>query len=101
MAVAAPNRWDLFLDFAIPPKECTTVTLWHDGQAQLTLLYQSLPGNVNLSGTSNTQDLLALIQALNNGAANQPANLDRNNVNRSVGGGSPALAGHLLRWMME
>ncbi|HEY3242133.1 MAG TPA: hypothetical protein VGM03_02180, partial [Phycisphaerae bacterium] len=48
------------------------------------LQYQSLPGDLNLDGASNTQDLLALVQALSNGSANQPSNWARYDVDRST-----------------
>ncbi|HEY3242770.1 MAG TPA: dockerin type I domain-containing protein [Phycisphaerae bacterium] len=49
------------------------------------LQYQSLPGDVNLDGTSNTVDLLALVTALNNGSANLSDNLARYNIDRMGG----------------
>jgi hypothetical protein len=45
---------------------------------------------------TNTQDLLALVQALNNAAANEPANAARYNVNRSTGA-DPVNTQDLLR----
>jgi hypothetical protein len=45
------------------------------------LQYQSQPGNVSMDALTNTQDLLNLISALNNGAA--AANPARYNVNRA------------------
>jgi DNA-binding beta-propeller fold protein YncE len=73
------------LSGAIPPRECVTLTFAGTNAGQK-LQYQSLPGDVSLGGTSNTQDLLALVTALNNGTANQPANRARYNINRSTGG---------------
>jgi hypothetical protein len=83
------------LSGVIPPLQCTTLTFAGTSPGQK-LQYQFLPGDVNLGGTSNTQDLLGLIQALNNGAANQPANLARYNINRSTGA-SPVNTQDLLR----
>ncbi len=67
----------------IPPGECTTLTF--AGNVAQKLQYQSQPGNVSMDASTNTQDLLALILALNSGTANDPANLARYNVNRSAG----------------
>ncbi|HEY3242736.1 MAG TPA: hypothetical protein VGM03_05220 [Phycisphaerae bacterium] len=67
------------LSAAIPPLNCTTLTFVNGGHLQ----YRSNPGNVNLDFATNTGDLLSLVQALNSGAANQPSNLARYNVNRS------------------
>jgi len=66
----------------IPPAHCTTLTFSGNATGEK-LQYQSQPGNVSLDSLTNTQDLLALVQALNNGAANQPGNLARYNVNRN------------------
>jgi len=81
--------YSIGLSGPIPPGQCTTLTFAGTqspgGGLPGSLSYQSQPGNVDMNGTTNTQDLLALIQALNNGAANQPANLARYNVNRSAG----------------
>jgi hypothetical protein len=79
-AVTAVNSatFDISLSAPIPPLRCTTIS-FADGQK---LQYRSHPGNVNLDTFSNTQDLLALVQALNNGTANLPVNLARYNVDR-------------------
>jgi hypothetical protein len=71
------------LSGAIPPRECTTFTFAGTNAGQK-LQYQSLPGDLNLDGTSNTQDLLSLVQAINNGSANQLTNWARYNVDRST-----------------
>ncbi len=81
------------LSSVIPPRECVTLTI--DGVAGQ-LQYQSLPGDASLDGLTNTQDLLALVQALNNGSANVAANLARYNINRS-GGANPVNTQDLLR----
>ncbi len=76
--------YNITLSGPIPPGHCTTLTF--AGTAPGTALqYQSQPGNVGMDALTNTQDLLALIQALNNGSANLPGNLARYNVNRSTG----------------
>jgi hypothetical protein len=49
-----------------------------------------------LNGSVNTVDLLWLVQRLNDGTANQAANLARYNVDRSTGA-SPVNTGDLLR----
>ncbi len=49
----------------------------------MALRYEFLPGDVNMNGTTNTQDLLALVQGLNGGMANLPENLARYDMNRS------------------
>jgi hypothetical protein len=72
----------LTLSGSIPPGECTTFTFAGTAPDQK-LQYQFLPGDVTLDGTSNTQDLLALVMAINSGAANMTSNLPRYNINRS------------------
>jgi hypothetical protein len=81
-SVTAVNAttFDIDLSGGIPPLHCTTLT-FAGGQ---TLQYRSHPGNLNLDMATNTQDLLALVQALNNGSANMAANFARYNVNRST-----------------
>jgi hypothetical protein len=74
--------YSLTLSGVIPPGECTTLTFTGTVPVQR-LQYQSQPGNVNLDASTNTQDLLALVAALNNGAAAARANLARYDVNRS------------------
>jgi len=69
------------LDHPIPPGHCTTLNFAGGGRLQ----YQSQPGNVSMDGLTNTQDLLALIQSLNNGTANSGDNVARYNLNRSTG----------------
>ncbi len=70
------------LDRPIPPGGCTTIRF--DGQGQgLEIRYESLPGDVNMNGLTNTQDLLALVQGLNSGMANVPSNLARYDINRT------------------
>ncbi len=73
--------YEIALSNVIPPLHCTTISFvgakFTSGQQ---LQYRFSPGNVDLSSTSNTLDLLNLILALNNGAAS--ANPARYNVNR-------------------
>ncbi|HEY3243362.1 MAG TPA: hypothetical protein VGM03_08425 [Phycisphaerae bacterium] len=76
--------YSISLSGAIPPRQCTTLTFAGTAPGQK-LQYQSLPGDVNLDGTSNTVDLLALVTALNNGTANLAGNLARYNVDRMGG----------------
>ncbi len=72
--------YSITLSAPIPPGQCTTLTF--AGAAPGTKLqYQSQPGNVNMDNLTNTQDLLNLVQALNNGTA--VANPARYNVNRA------------------
>jgi len=78
---SGPGPYEVYLSSPIPPGHCTTLVFAGTAAGQA-LRYQSQPGNVGMDSLTNTQDLLALIQALNNGAANQPANLARYNVNR-------------------
>ncbi len=87
--------YSITLSGAIPPGQCTTLT-FAGTTAGTKLQYQSQPGNVNMDALTNTQDLLALIIALNNGAANLPTNLARYNINRSTGA-SPVNTQDLLR----
>ncbi|HEY3246353.1 MAG TPA: hypothetical protein VGM03_23660 [Phycisphaerae bacterium] len=79
---AAAHEFVLTLSGSIPPRECTTFTFLGTTPGQK-LQYQFLPGDTNLDGTVNTQDLLWLVQRVNDGTANQPANWPRYNVNRS------------------
>jgi len=76
-------------------RQCTTLT-FAGTTAGTKLQHQSQPGNVSMDAATNTQDLLALIMALNNGAANLPTNLARYNVNRSTGA-NPVNTQDLLR----
>jgi plastocyanin len=79
------NEYHIFLSSPIPPLHCTTLVFAGTPTGQQ-LQYQSLPGDVNLDGTTNTQDLLSLVQRVNStGAdnANLPENLARCNINRS------------------
>ncbi len=85
--------YSIVLSSAIPPGECTTISL---AGVDNELQYQSQPGNVSLDALTNTQDLLNLVLALNNGAANMEANLARYNVNRSAGA-TPVNTQDLLR----
>ncbi len=87
--------YSVTLSGPIPPSQCTTLT-FAGTAAGVKLQYQSQPGNVSMDAITNTQDLLTLVQALNNGTANQAGNLARFNVNRSAGG-SPVNTQDLLR----
>jgi hypothetical protein len=78
---SACNTSTINLSAAIPPGGCTTLTFSNGQRVQ----YRSHPGNANLDNASNTQDLLALVTAINNGSANQPGNLARYNVDRTGG----------------
>ncbi|HEY3242119.1 MAG TPA: dockerin type I domain-containing protein, partial [Phycisphaerae bacterium] len=70
--------YSISLSDRIPPGGCTTLT-FANGPV---LRYEYLPGDVNMDGIVNTQDLLALVQALNNGSANLPGNLARYDLTR-------------------
>ncbi len=87
--------YSIRLSQAIPPKRCTTI-LFPAAAGGTSLQYQSLPGDANLDGQTNSNDLLAIVQALNNGAAALPANFARYNINRSPGP-SPVNTQDLLR----
>ncbi len=65
-----------------PPRECITLTFSGTSAGQK-LQYRVLPGNADLNGASNTQDLLDLVRALNNGSATVAANAFRYDMNRS------------------
>ncbi len=88
--------WLIALDKPIPPGECTNLTFAGAALGQA-LQYRSLAGDVTLNGITNTQDLLGLVAAINNGSANDPANLARYNLNRSVGAGAQVNTQDLLR----
>jgi hypothetical protein len=92
---AGGAMWMIQLTAPPPPRECTTFTFAGTAPGQK-LQYQSLPGDVNLDGAPNPLDLLWLVQRLNDGTANVPANLARYNVDRSSGA-SPVNVGDLLR----
>jgi len=86
LSTAIEFEYAIMLDRPIPPVHCTTLT-FHLGNPSAPapkLQYQSQPGNVNMDALTNTQDLLALVQGLNSGAANAPDNWARYNVNRSL-----------------
>ncbi len=83
------------LSAPIPPGECTTATFAGTSPGSK-LQYQSQPGNVSMNAWTNTQDVLHLITAINNGSANTTANLARYNINRSTGA-SPVNTQDLLR----
>ncbi len=74
------SGYDIFLSSVIPTRECTTIEFAGTVAGQR-LQYRSLPGDVDLSGASNTADLLVFVQAFNNGSAG--ANFARYDVNRS------------------
>ncbi|HEY3244912.1 MAG TPA: hypothetical protein VGM03_16345 [Phycisphaerae bacterium] len=80
---ASSGEYQIALSGGIPPLSCTTLNFSGTAAGQR-LQYRSHPGNVSLDMATNTQDLLALVQALNNGTANLPANFARYNVNRST-----------------
>jgi hypothetical protein len=75
--------YTISLSGVIPPTHCTTLTFAGTSPGQK-LQYQSLPGDTNLDGGVNTLDLLFLVQSVNDGSANQPANWARFNINRSA-----------------
>ncbi len=73
------STYELRLTDAVPPGGCTTFTFTMT-EPPLTLRYEYLPGDVNMNGITNTQDLLALVQCLNSPAAgvDQDARCDIN-----------------------
>ncbi len=81
MSGSGAGPYEIALSSVIPPLHCTTISFvgakFTAGQQ---LQYRFSPGNVDLGSAANTQDLLNLILALNNGAA--AANPARYNVNR-------------------
>jgi uncharacterized protein YjbI with pentapeptide repeats len=79
---AGPGPYQISLSSAIPPLHCTTITFAGVDPGQR-LQYQSLPGDASMDGIVNTQDLLALVQAVNSGLANFGFNRARYNINRS------------------
>jgi hypothetical protein len=90
------SAYALTLSGVIPPLRCTTLTFAGTSTGQK-LQYQSLPGDVDLDGSSSTLDLLALTQRINDGSGNQPVNLARYNIDRSTGGGNQVNTLDLLR----
>jgi hypothetical protein len=79
---AGVGPYQITLSAPPPPRECITLVFAGTSPGQK-LQYQVLPGDTNLDGTVSTLDLLFLVQRINNGMANQPANLARFNINRS------------------
>ncbi len=73
--------YGILLSGVIPPTACLTLTFAGTAPDQK-LQYVSLPGDLDMNGTTNTQDLLELVRALNNGAAALAENSARYNVNR-------------------
>ncbi len=81
MSGAGAGPYQLALSSVIPPLHCTTINfVGPKFTPNQRLQYRFSPGNVDLGNAANTQDLLNLILALNNGAA--AANPARYNVNR-------------------
>jgi hypothetical protein len=78
------TTFDITLSGVIPALQCTTITFMGTSPGQK-LQYRSHPANTNLDAFSNTQDVLAIVAALNSGAANLPDNLARYNVDRAGG----------------
>ncbi|HEY3241942.1 MAG TPA: dockerin type I domain-containing protein, partial [Phycisphaerae bacterium] len=66
----------------IPPGGCTTLTFAGAFPGQK-LQYQSLPGDMDMNGMVTTQDLLALVHALQDGSAQIDVNVPRYDANRS------------------
>ncbi|HEY3243006.1 MAG TPA: hypothetical protein VGM03_06600 [Phycisphaerae bacterium] len=94
---SAAGPYQLTLSAPPPPRECITFTFVGTSAGQK-LQYQVLPGDTNLDGTVNTQDLLFLVQRISDGSANQPANFARYNINRSQeSGGVRVTTQDLLR----
>jgi hypothetical protein len=87
------TTFDISLSAAIPPLHCTTITFAGGQKVQ----YISHPGNPNGDGAANTIDILAIVLALNNGTANQPANISRYDIDRSHTGAAPVNTSDLLR----
>jgi hypothetical protein len=78
------NAYQMVLSGAIPPGYCTTL-VFGGAAGSVSVVYESLPGDASLDGTSNTIDLLGMVQAINNGSANQPVNVPRYDIDRSGG----------------
>jgi hypothetical protein len=70
------------LSGVIPALQCTTLT-FAGTVAGEKLQYRSQPGNSNLDGFTNTQDLLFLVTGVSSGAANMAGNLARYDIDRS------------------
>jgi hypothetical protein len=94
--VGGGSTWFLTLSAPPPPRECITFQFAGAVPGQW-LQYQVLPGDVNLDGSSNTLDLLWLVQRLNDGSANLPSNRARYNIDRSTGAGPQVNTVDLLR----
>jgi hypothetical protein len=94
--VGGSTNWFLTLSAPPPPRECITFEFagTYPGQR---LQYQVLPGDTNLDDSTNTIDLLWLVQRLNDGTANLPGNRARYNIDRSSGAGPQVNTIDLLR----
>ncbi|HEY3242359.1 MAG TPA: PQQ-dependent sugar dehydrogenase [Phycisphaerae bacterium] len=79
VTMTADGVFSVSLSGPIPPGYCTRFTFAHTAEGPSNpLTYRFLPGDVNGSGTSNTQDLLALANALATGATT----LSMHDINR-------------------
>jgi hypothetical protein len=74
--------YTITLSGPLPVLQCTTFTFAGTAPGQK-LQYKVLPGDVNLDGNVNTQDLNFFYARLNDGTANLPANWARYNIDRS------------------
>ncbi len=79
----AGNGHLVTLDRPITPRACTMFTVCNLAPPANMVRYEYLPADSSQNGSSNTQDLLASIAALNNGSANLPQNLHRYDTNRN------------------
>jgi hypothetical protein len=76
------TTFTLGLSGVIPALQCTTLT-FAGTTAGEKLQYRAQPGNSNLDGFTNTQDLLFLVTGVSSGAANMAGNLARYDIDRS------------------
>ncbi len=77
---AGAGPYLITLTAPIPPLHCSTINFTG---TPAEIQYRSHPGDAGHNGLTNTQDLLAIVQALNNGDGAMAANLARYDMNRS------------------
>jgi hypothetical protein len=90
------NEFLLTLSGGIPPLSCATIMFMGTAPGQK-LRYRSIPGDVNMTGSTDPLDLLELVAVLGSGQANLPANLARYNIDRSNEPGNRVNTSDLLR----
>jgi hypothetical protein len=74
--------YTIALSGSIPAGGCTDIT-FGSAAPGFHLRYEFLPGDADMNGTSNIEDVLAIVHALNDGTANLPQNKARYDMDRT------------------